>query len=140
MNASGPGVPRDARSFCKREPFQRQAAWHAGFLGEPRLGYREHGGDLKGIGQHLDYLQDLGVTALWLNPVLENNVAKESYHGYAATDLYRVDARLGNNLEYRDLVRTCASKGIKVIMDVVHNPTTGRRPNWTLMPRRKIVT
>ena len=80
-----------------------------------------HGGDLKGIGQHLDYLQDLGVTALWLNPVLENDVAKESYHGYAATDLYRVDARLGNNLEYRDLVRACASKGIKVIMDVVHN-------------------
>lgn len=80
-----------------------------------------HGGDLKGIGQHLDYLQELGVTALWLNPVLENDVAKESYHGYAATDLYRVDARLGNNLEYRDLVRACASKGIKVIMDVVHN-------------------
>jgi glycosidase len=86
-----------------------------------RLDVARHGGDLKGIEQRLDYLQGLGVTALWLNPVLENDVPKESYHGYAATDLYRVDSRLGNHQEYRQLVRACASKGIKVIMDIVHN-------------------
>ena len=87
-----------------------------------------HGGDLKGLLQHLDYIQGLGVTALWLNPVLENDLPKESYHGYAATDLYRVDPRLGNNTLYKELVSECARRGIKVIMDIVHNHWGGTHP------------
>lgn len=80
-----------------------------------------HGGDLKGIEDRLDYLNDLGVTALWLNPILENNQPKESYHGYAATDHYRVDPRLGTNEEFRLLVQRCHHMGIKMIWDVVYN-------------------
>jgi len=80
-----------------------------------------HGGDIKGIVQELDYLSDLGVTAIWLNPVLENNMAAYSYHGYAITDFYRVDPRFGSNEDYKSLVDACHSKGIKVIMDMVFN-------------------
>lgn len=80
-----------------------------------------HGGDLKGIEQHLDFIEKMGVTALWLNPVLENNQPKESYHGYAATDSYKVDPRLGSNEQFKTLVKTCQSKGIKLVWDVVYN-------------------
>lgn len=80
-----------------------------------------HGGDLKGISDHLDYFRDLGVTALWLNPVLENNQPKWSYHGYAITDLYKVDARFGSNEQYRQLIDQCHSRGIKMIQDMVMN-------------------
>ncbi len=79
-----------------------------------------HGGDLQGIIDHLDYLEDLGVTALWLNPVLENR-GRGSYHGYAATDLYAIDARLGTNQDYRRLVAEAHRRGIKVIFDHVNN-------------------
>lgn len=80
-----------------------------------------HGGDLRGISQHLDYIKDLGVTALWLNPVLENNQPYSSYHGYAVTDLYRVDRRFGSNDEYVDFVNRCHELGLKVIQDMVMN-------------------
>ncbi|NNE71238.1 MAG: glycosyl hydrolase, partial [Rhodothermales bacterium] len=79
-----------------------------------------HGGDLQGIIDHLDYLQDLGVTALWLNPVLENN-GRNSYHGYAATDLYQIDARFGSNEDYRRFVEEAHARDIKVIFDHVNN-------------------
>lgn len=59
-----------------------------------------HGGDLKGIMNYLGYIEELGATTLWLNPVQENNEPKESYHGYAMTDLYKVDPRLGTNEDY----------------------------------------
>ncbi len=80
-----------------------------------------HGGDLRGIIDRLDYLQDLGVTALWLNPVLENDQPYESYHGYAVSDHYRIDRRFGTNAEYRELVSAAHARGIKVIMDVIFN-------------------
>lgn len=80
-----------------------------------------HGGDLLGIMERLDYLEDLGVTALWLNPVLENDEPYESYHGYAITDHYEVDKRLGTNEQYRQLVQLCHERGIKVVMDIIHN-------------------
>ncbi|MBK6930246.1 MAG: glycoside hydrolase family 13 protein [Saprospirales bacterium] len=80
-----------------------------------------HGGDLKGVLDHLNYLQDLGITAIWLNPELENDQASSSYHGYAITDMYRVDRRLGTNEQYRELVGQCHSRGIKVVRDVVPN-------------------
>ncbi|WP_298649784.1 glycoside hydrolase family 13 protein [uncultured Proteiniphilum sp.] len=80
-----------------------------------------HGGDLKGISERLDYLSDLGVTAIWLNPVLENDMEGGSYHGYATTDYYRVDPRFGSNEEYAGLIADAHSKGMKVVMDMIFN-------------------
>lgn len=80
-----------------------------------------HGGDLKGITNHLDYLENLGVTAVWINPLLENNMLQQSYHGYAITDYYKVDPRFGTNEDYRQMVEAAHKKGLKVIMDMVAN-------------------
>lgn len=80
-----------------------------------------HGGDLAGIRSKLDYIQELGVTALWLNPVQENNQPKESYHGYAMTDLYKIDPRLGSNADYVALVADLKQRNMKMVMDLVHN-------------------
>lgn len=83
--------------------------------------YGRHGGDIQGIINHLDYFQRLGVTALWLNPVMENNQPAWSYHGYAITDFYRVDPRLGDNELYRSFVNKAHKRGLKVIKDMVFN-------------------
>ncbi|MGH8222691.1 MAG: glycoside hydrolase family 13 protein [Woeseiaceae bacterium] len=80
-----------------------------------------HGGDLQGIADHLDYIGDLGFTAIWLNPVLENAMPARSYHGYATTDFYRVDPRFGSNDDFRALVAAARSRGIGVIMDMIVN-------------------
>ncbi len=80
-----------------------------------------HGGDIRGIIDHLDYMQDLGFTAVWLNPVLENNMTKTSYHGYSTTDFYQVDSRYGSNEEYLELSRDLKSRGMKLIMDMIFN-------------------
>ncbi|MFZ1519419.1 MAG: alpha-amylase family glycosyl hydrolase [Ignavibacteriaceae bacterium] len=78
------------------------------------------GGDIEGITSKLDYLKDLGVTSIWITPMLENNMYM-SYHGYAATDLYRIDPRFGSNELYRELVNKAHDKGLKIIMDHVSN-------------------
>lgn len=83
--------------------------------------YARHGGDLKGIGQRLDYLSDLGVTAVWLNPVQENDMKEGSYHGYAITDYYQIDRRLGSNDDFKQLVDKAHAKGMKVVMDMIFN-------------------
>ncbi|MBC6612962.1 glycoside hydrolase family 13 protein [Hymenobacter sp. BT507] len=83
--------------------------------------YARHGGDLKGIEQHFDYLKSMGVTAIWPTPVVENDMPKASYHGYALTDYYQVDPRYGTNEEYRQFVRNAHQNGLKVIHDVVLN-------------------
>jgi neopullulanase len=80
-----------------------------------------HGGDIAGMRGHLDYLKDLGITAIWPNPLLENNNKAESYHGYAITDFYKVDPRFGTNADYRAMVDEAHSKGLKVIMDMIFN-------------------
>ncbi|NLA64002.1 MAG: glycoside hydrolase family 13 protein [Bacteroidales bacterium] len=80
-----------------------------------------HGGDLEGISNNLDYLTNLGVTAVWLNPVLENDMEGGSYHGYATTDYYKVDPRFGTNEEYAQLVEDANEKGLKVVMDIIFN-------------------
>lgn len=80
-----------------------------------------HGGDLKGMTQHLDYLQELGVTAIWPTPTLVNDMPKESYHGYAITNYYLTDPRYGTNEEYRNFVDEAHKKGIKIIKDIVFN-------------------
>lgn len=79
-----------------------------------------HGGDLQGVIDKLDYLSDLGITAIWLTPTLENDMYM-SYHGYAATDLYKIDKRFGSNELYKELVNKAHEKGIKVIYDHVSN-------------------
>lgn len=80
-----------------------------------------HGGDLAGVRSKLDYIDDLGVTTLWLNPVLENNMPSYSYHGYAITDYYKVDPRYGTNEAYKDLCDELHGRGMKLIMDVIFN-------------------
>jgi neopullulanase len=80
-----------------------------------------HGGDLKGISDHTDYIKEMGFTALWPTPVLENNQKRASYHGYAITDFYNVDPRMGTNEEYAALSRKLTDNGIKLIMDMVFN-------------------
>jgi glycosidase len=86
-----------------------------------RDGFARHGGDLAGISAHLDYLERLGVTQLWLTPVVENAQPKFSYHGYSITDHYRVDPRFGSNEDYRALARAARARGIGVIADIVIN-------------------
>lgn len=100
-----------------------------------------HGGDLNGIREHLDYFVDLGVTALWLTPVLENDSPDDAngfstYHGYATTNYYRVDPRFGSNDDYRRLVDEAHQKGLKVVMDMIFNHSGFEHP-WTLDPPTK---
>ena len=83
--------------------------------------YARHGGDFKGISEHLDYISDLGVTAVWLNPTQENDMKDGSYHGYAITDYYQIDRRFGSNEEFLQLVNEAHSKGLKVVMDMIFN-------------------
>lgn len=80
-----------------------------------------HGGDIQGMMDKLDYIADMGFTALWLNPVLENDMDSFSYHGYSITDFYRVDPRYGSNAEYRKLADMAREKGIIMIMDMITN-------------------
>ncbi len=100
-----------------------------------------HGGDLNGIREHLDYFNELGVTALWLTPVLENDSPDSdngysTYHGYATTDYYRVDPRFGTNDDYRRLCDEAHQKGLKVVMDMIFNHSGFEHP-WTHdMPSR----
>ena len=82
-----------------------------------------HGGDFAGVMENLDYIDDIGMTAIWFTPVFENDMPASygAYHGYAATDMYEVDRRFGTNQEFLDLVDACHDRGIKVIMDMIHN-------------------
>ncbi|MEL6590755.1 MAG: glycoside hydrolase family 13 protein [Bacteroidota bacterium] len=80
-----------------------------------------HGGDLAGIEQSLDYIADMGFTAIWLNPILENDMDRYSYHGYSTTDYYQVDERFGSNESYRVLNQKAKEKGIMMVMDMILN-------------------
>jgi len=91
--------------------------------------YVRHGGDLKGISNRLDYLKDLGVTSIWMTPILENDMPKmqegpwtmSGYHGYWITNHYKIDKRFGGNEAYKELVSAAHSKGLKIIQDAVYN-------------------
>ena len=83
--------------------------------------FNRHGGDLKGVQDHLDYLDDMGVTTIWLNPVLENDMPNRTEHGYAFTDHYKIDPRLGGEKAYRELIDATHQKGMKMIQDAVYN-------------------
>lgn len=100
-----------------------------------------HGGDLEGVRQHLDYFNELGVTALWFTPVLENNSPDtdngfSTYHGYATTDYYRVDPRFGTNAQYRQLIDEAHAKGLKVVMDMIFNHCGFEHPWVKDMPAK----
>ena len=100
-----------------------------------------HGGDLEGIRLHLDYFKELGVTALWFTPVLENNSPDSdngfsTYHGYATTNYYRVDPRFGSNDDYRKLCDEAHAKGLKVVMDMIFNHSGFEHPWVSDMPTK----
>jgi glycosidase len=91
--------------------------------------FDRHGGDLKGVENHLNYLKDLGVTTVWMTPVNENDMSRtleggasrSTYHGYAFTDQYTIDRRLGGDEAYKKLIHTAHEKGMKIIQDAVYN-------------------
>ncbi|MBQ8705731.1 MAG: cyclomaltodextrinase N-terminal domain-containing protein, partial [Paludibacteraceae bacterium] len=97
-----------------------------------------HGGDLEGIRQHLDYFNELGVTALWFTPVLENNSpdrdGSSTYHGYAPTNYYRIDPRFGTNEDYRRLTDEAHQHGLKMVMDMIFNHCGFEHPWVADMP------
>jgi glycosidase len=83
--------------------------------------YHRHGGDIQGIINHLDYLQSLGVTALWTTPIIENDMPDRTEHGYAMTNHYKVDPRFGGNDAYKKLSDELHKRGMKLIQDAVYN-------------------
>lgn len=89
-----------------------------------------HGGDIAGIMDHMDYIDSLGVTAVWVNPVLENDMPGDggSYHGYATTDYYRIDPRFGSNEEYAVMIDSLHGRGIKTVMDMIFNHSGSAHP------------
>jgi neopullulanase len=91
-----------------------------------------HGGDLLGIKNHLAYLKDLGITTLWLTPVVKNG-ATQDYHGYGAVDLYAVEPHLGSLKDYQELVAAAHKQGMKVFFDAVPNHVGPQHP-WVLNP------
>jgi len=80
-----------------------------------------HGGDIKGIIDHLDYISNMGFTAIWGTPTLENNQTRTSYHGYSITDHYKQDARFGSNEDFKALSKQARAHGMGLIMDLVNN-------------------
>ena len=86
-----------------------------------------HGGDLQGIIQHLDYLQELGVTTVWITPVYQNH-GPQSYHGYGATDMYAVDEHFGGLADFKALAAALHSRGMKLVLDTVPNHVGAAHP------------
>jgi neopullulanase len=115
--------------FSNGDPSNDKFADMADPAADRKNPYLRHGGDLQGVTNHLDYLKDLGVTTLWLTPVVENNqpqtdeggAMRSAYHGYGFTDQYNVDRRLGGNVAYKKMIETAHAKGLKVIQDAVYN-------------------
>lgn len=104
-------------------------------LNRDSIFYR-HGGDIQGVINHLDYIKSTGSTALWLTPVVENDQIRDSYHGYAVTDHYKIDPRFGSQSLYKQLVQNAHSIGMKLIMDMVYNHV-GERHWFYLNPPTK---
>jgi len=110
--------------------------------------YGRHGGDLAGVSAHLDYIMEMGFTAVWLNPILENAMPKSSYHGYAMTDLYKVDPRFGSNEQYLALAKQMHLMGIGLVMDMVANHVGSEHwwmsdlpsEDWLNFPKKRSIT
>ncbi len=93
--------------------------------------FGRHGGDIKGIHQHLDYIKSLGFNSIWLTPLWENNQPNQSYHGYACTDHYRVDPRFGTLKEYQEMCYEAEKMGLKMYIDLVYNHIGSKHPFFT---------
>ncbi len=106
--------------FANGDPGNDRVAGYAEAADRNNPGGR-HGGDLRGMLDHLDYIAGMGYTMIWPTPLIENAQTEYSYHGYAATDLYRIDPRYGSNTDYREFVTRARAKGIGIIQDVVPN-------------------
>lgn len=119
-------TPRDAiylvvpDRFANGDPSNDSHADYSDKLARDIAGGR-HGGDIRGMQQHLDYIANMGFTMLWPTPLMENAMPVNSYHGYAATDFYKIDPRFGSNLAYKDLVASAKQKGVGMIQDIVLN-------------------
>lgn len=98
--------------------------------------YYRHGGDLQGLINKLDYLKDLGVTAIWMTPEIKNDMPEASYHGYAATDHYKIDPRYGTLALYKTFVDKAHEKGLKIVKDIVHNHMGTGHWLYTDMPMK----
>ena len=125
--------------FADGNPANNQIAGMEAYKNDRSKPSLRHGGDIEGIRQHLDYFNQLGVTALWFTPVLENNSpdshnSVSSYHGYATTNYYKVDPRFGTNEEYRRLVDEAHAHGLKVVMDMIFNHCGAYHPWLNDMP------
>ena len=127
--------------FADGNPANNQLAGMESYKNDRTKPSLRHGGDIEGIRQHLDYFTQLGVTALWFTPVLENNSPDSdngfsTYHGYATTNYYQVDPRFGTNEEYRALVDEAHRRGLKVVMDMIFNHCGDYHPWLKDMPSR----
>ncbi len=124
--------------FAQGEHHQAQVSGMRSYKEDRTAPSLRHGGDLEGLRQHLDYFTDLGVTALWFTPILENDSPDQgpwsTYHGYACTNYYRVDPRFGTNEDYRQLIDECHKRGLKVVMDMIFNHCGFEHPWVADMP------
>ena len=107
--------------FANGDPGNDNVAGFVDKLNRGDDGAGRHGGDIKGIADHLDYIAAMGYTMIWPTPLTENNQKSYSYHGYAATDTYKIDARFGSNDDFKQMVALARKKGIGVIQDIVLN-------------------
>jgi glycosidase len=98
--------------------------------------YLRHGGDLQGVINHLDYLQSLGVTTLWMTPVLENDMPNRTEHGYAFTNHYKIDPRYGGSEMYKKLSDALHQRGMKLIQDAVYNHVGSFHHTFTQQPTK----
>jgi glycosidase len=133
--------------FANGDPANDSVAGYADKLNRAEGGGR-HGGDIQGMIDHLDYIAGLGFTQLWPTPLLESNMPAYSYHGYAATDHYRIDPRYGSNEAFRKLSAQARSRGIGVIQDVVLNHIGSKHwwmqdmpmPDWLTYQGKPVLT
>lgn len=116
-----------AKAPAQAQQNRRQGNWNGqrrpGNMPAGRNANGRHGGDIRGVIDHLDYIQDLGVTTIWLNPVQSNSI--RSYHGYAINDFYQIDPRFGTMEEYIEFVDAAHARGMKVVMDMIFNHCGG---------------
>ena len=127
--------------FAQGKNHQAQVKGMQSYKEDRKAPSLRHGGDLEGLAEHLDYFNDLGVTALWFTPILENDSPDmmdtwSTYHGYACTNYYRVDPRFGTNDDYRKLIDECHKKGLKVVMDMIFNHCGFEHPWVADMPSK----
>ncbi len=123
-----------ADRFCDGNPLNNTMEYSKDKFTSEDINGRK-GGDIDGIISKLDYLEELGITTIWITPLLENDMSM-SYHGYAATDLYKIDPRFGNNELYKNLVEEAHKRGLKIILDHVSNHIGINHP-WVSNPPTK---